>query len=88
MKVPDGTDAIEYMLVTEKLDRHTLGVLHHLSLEVPDMQKALDLLRERPKGKDPQVVQPPAVGRNNRWHMNLSDPDGSRTELMEPFAIR
>jgi hypothetical protein len=30
----------------------------------------------------------PRIGRNNRWQLNLFDPDGTRTELMEPFTVR
>jgi catechol 2,3-dioxygenase-like lactoylglutathione lyase family enzyme len=88
MKVPDGTDYLEYMLVTGKVDRKRLGTLHHAALLVPDMQQALETLRERPLGWDPAHVQPPRVGRNKRWQLNLYDPDGSRTELMEPFTMR
>lgn len=88
MKLPDGTDYVEYMLVTGKVDRQRLGTLHHLALQVPDMQKALETLRERPLGWDPTHVRPPQVGRNNRWQLNLYDADGSRTELMEPFTMR
>jgi lactoylglutathione lyase len=88
MKVPDGTDYVEYMLVTGKTDRKQLGTLHHVALLVADMQQALEVLRERPLGWDPAHVQPPRVGRNKRWQLNLYDPDGSRTELMEPFTMR
>jgi len=88
MKVPDGTDYVEYMLVTEKVDRKRLGTLHHAALLVPDMQQALETLRERPLGWDPAYVQAPRVGRNKRWQLNLYDADGSRTELMEPFTMR
>jgi lactoylglutathione lyase len=88
MKVPDGTDYVEYMLVTGKVDRKRLGTLHHAALLVPDMQQALETLRERPLGWDPAHVQAPQVGRNKRWQLNLYDPDGSRTELMEPFTMR
>ncbi len=88
MKLPDSTDYIEYMLVTGKVDRQRLGVLHHLALQVPDMQKALETLRERPWGWDSKYVRAPQVGRNNRWQLNMYDPDGSRTELMEPFTMR
>ncbi|HZN10708.1 MAG TPA: VOC family protein [Blastocatellia bacterium] len=88
MRVPDGTDYIEYMLVTGPVDRRRLGVLHHLALQVPDIQKSLETLRERAAGLDPAAVGSPQVGRNNRWQLNLYDPDGSRTELMEPFTVR
>ncbi|HZS09615.1 MAG TPA: VOC family protein [Blastocatellia bacterium] len=88
MKVPDGTDYIEYMLVREKPDRQRLGSLHHVALLVPDMQKALDALRERAAGREQFNIQSPRVGRNRRWQLNLFDPDGSRSELMEPFPMK
>jgi catechol 2,3-dioxygenase-like lactoylglutathione lyase family enzyme len=88
MSVPEGTDYIEYMLVKEKVDRKLLGILHHLALQVPDIQKALEAIRQSPSGWEPATIEPPRVGRNNRWQLNLYDPDGTRTELMEPFTIR
>jgi catechol 2,3-dioxygenase-like lactoylglutathione lyase family enzyme len=86
MKVPDGTDYLEYMLVTAAPTRQQLGVLHHVALLAPDIQKALETARER--SGDPASVRAPQVGRNRRWQLNLFDPDGSRAELMEPFTIR
>jgi catechol 2,3-dioxygenase-like lactoylglutathione lyase family enzyme len=88
MKVPDGTDYLEYMLVTGPVDRERLGTLHHVALVVPDVQAALETLRARPGGWDAKAVRRPQVGRNNRWQLNLYDPDGSRAELMEPFTMR
>ena len=89
MVVPDGTDYVEYMLVKEKGDRKLLGILHHLALQVPDIQKALEAIRQRSTSLSPATtLEPPRVGRNNRWQLNLYDPDGSRTELMEPFTIK
>lgn len=86
MKVPDGTDYLEYMLVTGKPTRQQLGSLHHVALLVPDIQKALETARERVS--DPASVRSPQLGRNRRWQLNLFDPDGSRAELMEPFPIK
>ena len=89
MKVPDGTDYLEYMLTgSEPVDRVRLGSLHHMALLVPDIQAALETVRARPGGLDPKAVRTPQVGRNRRWQLNLFDPDGSRTELMEPFTMR
>jgi catechol 2,3-dioxygenase-like lactoylglutathione lyase family enzyme len=88
MKVPDGTDYLEYMLVTGPVDRDRLGSAHHMALLVPDIQAALETVRARPGGLDPKAVRTPQVGRNRRWQLNLFDPDGSRTELMEPFTMR
>jgi lactoylglutathione lyase len=86
MKVPDGTDYLEYMLVTGTTTRQQLGSLHHVALLVPDIQKALETARERVS--DPASVRSPQLGRNRRWQLNLFDPDGSRAELMEPFPIK
>jgi lactoylglutathione lyase len=88
MKVPDGTDYLEYMLVSGPVDRERLGVLHHMALMVPDIQAALETVRTRPGGTDRRTVRAPQVGRNGRWQLNLFDPDGSRCELMEPFTMR
>jgi lactoylglutathione lyase len=88
MKVPEGTDYLEYMLVSGPVDRQRLGTLHHMALLVPDIQAALEALRARPGGRDAQAVRNPQVGRNNRWQLNLYDADGSRTELMEPYTMR
>jgi catechol 2,3-dioxygenase-like lactoylglutathione lyase family enzyme len=89
MKVPDGTDYLEYMLVGEgPVDRVRLGSLHHVALLVPDIQAALETVRARPGGWDGKTVRTPQVGRNRRWQLNLFDPDGSRTELMEPYTMR
>src|SRR6266478_1690971 len=41
MQVPDGTDWIEFMLnVPADADRHTLGVMNHIALGVPDIHAA------------------------------------------------
>lgn len=86
MKVPDGTDYLEYMLVTGKPTRQQLGSMHHVALLVPDIQKALETARERVS--DPANIRSPQIGRNRRWQLNLFDPDGSRAELMEPFTMK
>jgi catechol 2,3-dioxygenase-like lactoylglutathione lyase family enzyme len=89
MRVPDGTDYLEYMLVgADPVDRVRLGSLHHMALLVPDIQAALETVRARPGGWDGKTVRTPQVGRNRRWQLNLFDPDGSRTELMEPYTMR
>ena len=88
MKVPDGTDYIEYMLVSGPVDRQRLGTLHHIALVVPDIQKALEIVRARSSETERRKMQSPRVGRNNRWQLNLFDPDGSRVELMEPHPMR
>jgi hypothetical protein len=86
MKVPDGTDYLEYMFVMGKPTRQQLASMHHVALLVPDIQNALETERERVS--DPTSIRSPQVGRNRRWQLNLFDPDGSRAELMEPFTMK
>jgi lactoylglutathione lyase len=89
MRVPDATEYLEYMLVTgERVDRRQLGTLHHVALVVPDMQEALLIVRSRTAPGDPNHRATPQIGRNNRWQLNLYDPDGTRIELMEPWTVR
>jgi len=88
MRVPDGTDYLEYMLVTEPPDRRQRGVLHHICLVVPDIQSAWEAVASRTDPSRRSQLSAPNVGRNNRWQLNLYDQDGTRTELMEPFTIR
>lgn len=88
MRVPDGTDYLEYMLVASPPDRRQLGTLHHLALVVPDIQAAWEEAGRRTPESARALLSRPQVGVNGRWQLNLFDPDGTRTELMEPFTVR
>ena len=88
MRVPDGTDYLEYMLQTADTDRRQRGVLHHVCLLVDDIQDAWETVAARTAPAARPGLSPPNVGRNGRWQLNLYDPDGTRTELMEPFRVR
>lgn len=80
MQVPDGTDWIEYMLnVPENADKHTLGVMNHIALGVPDVRAAAKEL----EAKGVKFPEGPKVGRDGKWQLNLYDPDDTRVELME-----
>jgi catechol 2,3-dioxygenase-like lactoylglutathione lyase family enzyme len=80
MQVPDGTDWIEYMLnVPANADRHTLGVMNHIALGVPDIHAAESQLRKNGWSGNEQ----PKIGRDGKWQLNLYDPDDTRVELME-----
>jgi len=80
MQVPDGTDRIEYMLnVPANADHHTLGVMNHFALGVPDIHAAeQQLLKNGMK-----LTEQPKIGRDGKWQLNLYDPDDTRVELME-----
>jgi catechol 2,3-dioxygenase-like lactoylglutathione lyase family enzyme len=80
MQVPDGTDWIEYMLnVGPNADKHTLGVMNHIALGVPDVRAAANQLDKN----GVQLPEQPKIGRDGKWQLNLYDPDGTRVELME-----
>jgi catechol 2,3-dioxygenase-like lactoylglutathione lyase family enzyme len=89
MRVPDGTDYLEYMLYpAAPPDRRQLGSAHHVALLVTDIQQALETVRARTKPDDRNHRANPSIGVNNRWQLNLFDPDGTRVELMEPWTVR
>jgi lactoylglutathione lyase len=88
MRVPDGTEYVEYMLTATRPDRARLGTMHHLCLVVPDIQAAFEEAARRAGDASGPLPGPPNVGVNGRWQLNLYDPDGTRVELMEPFRIR
>lgn len=79
MRVPDGTDWLEYMLNVQNPTPKRLGVMHHLALGVPSIQPAYQIVQSRgyhsPEG--------PKIGRDGKWQLNLYDPDLTRAELME-----
>lgn len=87
LKVPDGDDYVEFMLSKEEPDPTHRGSAHHLCLQVPDVAAAVKTLEARPYfatyGRDIQEH----VGVNRKRQANLFDPDGTRTELMEPNTI-
>ena len=88
MRVPDGTEYIEYMLITSEPNRRQRGTLHHVALLVSDIQTAWDEAARRTPESARATLSPPNVGVNGRWQLNVYDPDGTRVELMEPFRIR
>lgn len=86
MRVPDGTDYLEYMLYNQPPDRRQRGSAHHICLRVGDIQAAFETAATR--AGSTQRLGPPNVGVNGKWQLNLFDPDGTRVELMEPFRTR
>jgi lactoylglutathione lyase len=88
MRVPDGTDYLEYMLTTGPLDRRQLGTEHHIALLVPSIQDALEGVRARTSAEDPNHHATPHIGINKKWQLNVYDPDGTRVEFMEPWTAR
>jgi lactoylglutathione lyase len=87
MRVPDGQDYLEFMLYNKLPEPDKRGTKNHLSLTVPDAQKAIEILKARPAFKDYGKELKVQVGVNQKRQVNIYDPDGSRVELMEPNTI-
>lgn len=87
LKVPDGSDYIEFMLFAKAPDPTHRGTAHHMCLVVPDVAASVAALEAKPYFKiydKPIVVH---TGINRKRQANLFDPDGTRIELMEPNTI-
>ena len=84
MRVPDGTDWVEYMLNVHNPTPKTLGVMNHLALGVPSVEAGYKTLLQR----DMKIAQGPKIGRDGKWQLNLYDPDLTRSELMEPKPVQ
>jgi lactoylglutathione lyase len=84
LQVPGDADYIELMLY--RTLPKTFGTHNHISLVVPDMQKAMAILQARPAYKTYLTYAKPLemhMGKNGKRQVNLYDPDGTRVELME-----
>jgi catechol 2,3-dioxygenase-like lactoylglutathione lyase family enzyme len=80
MQVPDGTDWVEYMLnIPPTADKRTRGVMNHISLGVPDIHVIADEVAKT----GIKSSEPPQIGRDGKWQLNLYDPDDTRVEFME-----
>lgn len=86
MKVPDGDDYIEFMLYKEPPPPTKRGSAHHLCLEVSDAAATIAALEKGLIGGNTQPLQI-RTGTNRKRQVNIFDPDGTRTEVMEPVTI-
>ena len=87
MKVPDGDDYVELMLYHSLPDPSKWGGKNHISLVVPDVDKAVAVLEARPAFKAYGKPLTIATGVNGKRQVNLYDPDGTRLELMDPNPV-
>ncbi|HEV2379953.1 MAG TPA: VOC family protein [Terriglobia bacterium] len=78
MRVPEGTDWLEYMLNVNNPSPKTLGVMHHFALGVADIQAPYKTATERG-----YKAEQPKIGRDGKWQLNLYDPNLTRAEIME-----
>jgi catechol 2,3-dioxygenase-like lactoylglutathione lyase family enzyme len=84
MRVPEGTDWLEYMMNVQNPTPKTLGVMHHLALGVPSTAAGYKTLLDRGM----KIDQAPKIGRDGKWQLNLYDPNLTRAELMEPKPVQ
>jgi len=82
MRVPEGTDWLEYMLNVHNPSPRTLGVMHHLALGVPSVADGYKTVQARG-----YKAEEPKIGRDGKWQLNLYDPNQTRVELMEPKPV-
>jgi catechol 2,3-dioxygenase-like lactoylglutathione lyase family enzyme len=87
MRVPDGTDYVEFMLYDQMPAPDRRGSAHHLCLVVPDADKAVAALDARPARSSYTRPVEVRTGINRKRQVNLFDPDGTRVELMEPNTV-
>ena len=87
LKVPDGEDYLEFMLYDQIPAPTARGTQHHICLEVADIEKSLAEIKSRPAAKNYTKPLEIRTGINRRRQLNLYDPDGTRTELMEPNTV-
>jgi lactoylglutathione lyase len=87
VRVPDGDDYVEFMLYKDPPSLARLGTMHHMCLEVPDIEAAKSALEARPARKNYARDLEIKTGVNKKRQLNLYDPDGTRIELMEPKTV-
>jgi len=87
LKVPDGNDYLEFMLYDQMPAPAARGTQHHICLEVADIEKSLAEIKSRPAARNYTRPLEIRTGINRRRQLNLYDPDGTRTELMEPNTV-
>jgi catechol 2,3-dioxygenase-like lactoylglutathione lyase family enzyme len=83
MRVPEGTDWLEYMLNVRNPTPHTLGVMNHLALGVPSTEAGAKTVMARGY----ETKETPKIGRDGKWQFNMYDPNLTRSELMEPKPV-
>jgi len=87
LKVPDGTDYLEFMLYATLPEPDQRKTAHHVCLEVPDVKKAMAILKQRAERCHYTMPMEIKTGVNRKRQFNLYDPDGTRVEIMEPNTV-
>lgn len=84
MRVPDGTDWVEFMLYAKMPSLAHVGVSHHFCLLVPNVDDAAKVLSARTLPPGATFSAKAITGTDRKRQIHAFDPDGSRVEIMEP----
>jgi catechol 2,3-dioxygenase-like lactoylglutathione lyase family enzyme len=87
MRVPNGTDYVEFMLFKDEPATDRRGTEHHICLETPSIPHSLERLKAREYSVTYGRPLEIRTGINRKRQLNLYDPDGTRAELMEPVTV-
>jgi len=87
LRLPESQDYVELMLYGQEPAGDRRGSAHHLCLEAAEIETARQLLDANPGRSAYDRPLEIRVGVNRRRQLNLFDPDGTRSELMEPRTI-
>jgi len=86
LKLPDSDDYVEFMLYKDQPAATQRGSAHHLCLQVLNIEASVAALKAKPSEEYGRSIEI-RLGINRKRQANLFDPDGTRTELMEPRTI-
>jgi lactoylglutathione lyase len=86
LRLPEGDDYVEWSFIRPRGDipaqpTRTGG---HIALETQEMAKTIAAIEALPAFRDYNRQHEAHVGINHKWQGNFFDPDGTRTEFMEP----
>jgi catechol 2,3-dioxygenase-like lactoylglutathione lyase family enzyme len=85
LTVPEGDDYLELMLFKETPTVADLGAQHHFDLQVPDLAATIAALEAKPEYEQYRLqTNIHHLAPNHKLQTNAFDPDGTRTEIMEP----
>jgi catechol 2,3-dioxygenase-like lactoylglutathione lyase family enzyme len=87
MQVPDGETYVEFMLYRDLPEPTRRGSQHHIALFVPDISKVETALKSLASKTGYSLSIEVRTGINRKRQLNVFDPDGTRTEFMEPQTI-
>jgi catechol 2,3-dioxygenase-like lactoylglutathione lyase family enzyme len=87
VRIPDGEDYIEFMLYDKFPDIQRMRTYQHVCLEIPDADKSAAVLKTRTLPEGSPATGAVRTGINGRRQINTFDPDGTRSELMEPNTV-